>query len=91
MDQKPEMPDKKLSLDKSATIRQKKWRSTTLTPCKTKSESDKTVAVTNYFSGNLDGLEEKVRGMMVKSQNFLASGNLKAYACMCNVCGKEHI
>ena len=48
---------------------------------------NRTLAVPNQFSGDLVELEERVKSMMEKSQNKLASGLTFAYRC--NVCGKE--
>ena len=49
-------------------------------------ESDRTVAVSSNFSGNLDELDERVKSMMGKSQNNLPNGQK---ASVCKVCGKE--
>ena len=50
-------------------------------------ETDKTVALSSHFSGNLEELEKRVRSMMEKSQNNLANGLQRADTC--KVCGKE--
>ena len=49
--------------------------------------TDKTVAVQNYTSVDLEDLEERVKSMMEKSKNNYANTNYKAY--ICKVCGKE--
>ena len=87
VDQKYEILNNKPVFHK--TTKSAKKRCTTLTSNKANPEADshQIVAVSNAFSGDLDGLEEKVKSMMVKGQNLLASGYGKAYVC--NVCGKE--
>ena len=50
-------------------------------------ETERTVAVSSYFSGALEELEEKVKSMMEKSKNKIANGKQIAYKC--KVCGKE--
>ena len=47
-----------------------------------------TVAVANYFSGDLEDLEERVKSMMEKSQNQYRDGK-HGKADICKVCGKE--
>ena len=51
------------------------------------SEREGTVALSNYFSGALEELEERVKSMMEKSKNKIANGKQMAYKC--KVCGKE--
>ena len=48
---------------------------------------NRTLAIPSNFSGHLDELEERVKSMMEKSQNRIASGVKFAYRC--KVCGKE--
>ena len=48
---------------------------------------NRTLAIPNNFSGNLEELEEKVKSMMEKSQNKYAGGH--RLADQCKVCGKE--
>ena len=50
-------------------------------------ESGGTVAISNHFSGNLDELEARVRSMMEKSKNKLATHRQRRDVC--KVCGKE--
>ena len=50
-------------------------------------EENRTLAIPDDFSGDLGELEEKVKSMMEKSQNKIASGLQYAYTC--KVCGKE--
>ena len=50
-------------------------------------EENRTLAILNSFSGDLDELEERVTSMMEKSRNNL--GNGKGFAKRCKVCGKE--
>ena len=50
-------------------------------------ETDKTVALSSHFSGNLEELEKRVQSMMEKSQNNYQNGKSKADKC--KVCGKE--
>ena len=56
-------------------------------PMKLSAESERTVAVTSNFSGDLLELEERVKSMMQISQNLRTDGRQKAYTC--KVCGKE--
>ena len=49
--------------------------------------TDKTVAVQNDISVDLEDLDERVKSMMKKSENKLANGAQKAD--ICKVCGKE--
>ena len=51
------------------------------------SESSKVVADLNDFSGNLEDIDNKVKSLMEKSENYLAKGHQKAD--ICKVCGKE--
>ena len=51
-------------------------------------ESDRTVAVSRSFTGNLEELEERVMSMMGKSENKLANHGQRR-ADVCKVCGKE--
>ena len=51
------------------------------------SESSKAVADLNDFSGNLEDIDNKVKSLMEKSENYLAKGHQKAD--ICKVCGKE--
>ena len=51
------------------------------------SETERTVALSSYFSGALEELDERVKSMMEKSKNKIASGKQMAYKC--KVCGKE--
>ena len=49
-----------------------------------------TLAIPNNFTGNLEGLEERVISLMEKSQNKMANGpNAICLADRCKVCGKE--
>ena len=48
---------------------------------------NRTLAIPSYFSGDLREIEERVRSMMEKSQNKIASGLRLAHVC--KVCGKE--
>ena len=48
---------------------------------------NRTLAVPNKFSGDLFELEERVKSMMEKSKNKIASGIKLAH--ICKVCGKE--
>ena len=50
-------------------------------------EENGTLAIASNFCGGLDELDERVRSLMVKSQNKVASG-IKL-ADLCKVCGKE--
>ena len=50
-------------------------------------ETNKTIALTTRFSGDLEGLEVKVKSLMEKSENFYAHQNKRADRC--KVCGKE--
>ena len=86
-DQKHEIPYNKPIFHKTTKSPKKRCTSSTSNKANYEAESNQTVANTNNFSGDLDGLEEKVKSMMVKGQNLLASGHGKAYVC--NVCGKE--
>ena len=51
--------------------------------------SNRTVAVSSYFSGNLEELEERVISMMEKSENELGKNYGHRRAHVCKVCGKE--
>ena len=51
------------------------------------SRENTTLAIPSTFSGDLEELEERVKSMMEKSQNKLASGH--QLADRCKVCGKE--
>ena len=48
---------------------------------------ERTIAIPSSFSGDLEELEERVKSMMEKSQNKIASGVQLAHRC--KVCGKE--
>ena len=48
---------------------------------------NQTLAIAGNLSGDLDELEERVKSMMEKSENKIASGLQLAYRC--KVCGKE--
>ena len=50
-------------------------------------EENTTVAIPSNFSGDLEELDERVKSMMEKSQNRIASGHQISY--LCKVCGKE--
>ena len=50
-------------------------------------ETNKTVAVQNYISEDLDDLDERVKSMMQKSGNRSSNGTHRFN--MCKVCGKE--
>ena len=50
-------------------------------------EENTTLAIPCNFSGDFDELEERVKSMMEKSQNRIASG--VKLADRCKVCGKE--
>ena len=49
--------------------------------------TDKTIALTNNFSGELQELDERVKSLMEKTQNSTADGRRNLYVC--KVCGKE--
>ena len=51
------------------------------------SSNNKSLAIPNFVSGDLQELDEKVKSMMEKSQNLAPSGKSKAH--ICKVCGKE--
>ena len=51
-------------------------------------ESERTVAVSSYFTGILEELDERVMSMMGKSENKLPNHNQRR-ADVCKVCGKE--
>ena len=84
-DQKPLIPKSRPAFENSTNFPKK--FSNTLVSSNPRAESDRTVAVSNHFSGDLDTLEEKVKSMMEISQNLRPDGKQKAYAC--KVCGKE--
>ena len=48
---------------------------------------NRTIAIPNHFSGELEELEERVKSMMEKSQNKIAGR--QRLADVCKVCGKE--
>ena len=48
---------------------------------------ERRIAVSNFASGDLQELDEKVKSMMEKSQNLIPSGRQRAD--ICKVCGKE--
>ena len=50
-------------------------------------EENRTVATRSYFSGDLQELEEMVKSMMEKSENYLSYEKKKAF--ICKLCGKE--
>ena len=50
-------------------------------------ETDKTIALTNNLSGDLQELDEKVKSFMERSKNYETEGWKKGY--ICKVCGKE--
>ena len=58
-------------------------------------ESPTAVAITNQFSGDLAGLDQKVKSMMERSQNMIQAGTRgdgtpkRQTAFICKVCGKE--
>ena len=49
--------------------------------------SERRMAVTNFVSGDLQELDEKVKSMMETSQNRIQSGERRAK--ICKVCGME--
>ena len=51
------------------------------------SRDNRTLAIPGNFSGDLEELEQRVKSMMEKSQNKIASG--REFAHLCKVCGKE--
>ena len=51
-------------------------------------KANKSVALTNLFSGELQELDEKVKAMVEKSHNVTANGK-KSVLYVCKVCGKE--
>ena len=87
LEQKYEIPNNMPVFHKTAKSQKKPCASLKSNKVNSAAESDQTVAVLNHLLENLDGLEEKVKSMMVKGQNLLANGHAKAYVC--NVCGKE--
>ena len=50
-------------------------------------EENRTVAIPHNFSTDLQELDERVKSMMEKSQNFVSNQNKRAD--ICKVCGKE--
>ena len=52
-----------------------------------RAEENRSLAIPSNFSGDMDALDEKVKSMMEKSQNFYQHQNIKAD--ICKVCGKE--
>ena len=50
-------------------------------------ETNKTIALTTHFTGDLEELEIKVKSLMEKSENFYAHQNRRADRC--KVCEKE--
>ena len=86
-DQKPSIPKSRPAFDNSANIPKKFSKTSISSENNPRAESDRTVAVSNHFSGDLDTLEEKVKSMMEISQNLRPDGRQKAYGC--KVCGKE--
>ena len=52
-------------------------------------EDNKTIALANYQSADLDQLEEMVKSMMEKSENKYANPKVNLIADRCKVCGKE--
>ena len=54
-----------------------------------KPEDNKTIALANFQSADLDQLEEMVKSMMEKSENKYANPKVNLIADRCKVCGKE--
>ena len=73
---------------KSQSIPNKLYDNQTLSRQIIEDGSNKTVAMSSHFSGNLDELDERVMSMMEKSENYLANRGKKR-ADVCKVCGKE--
>ena len=48
---------------------------------------ERRIALSNFVSGDLQELDEKVKSMMETSQNLIPNG--KERAKICKVCGKE--
>ena len=57
------------------------------TPKSRNLEENRVVAIPSIHSGDLQELEERVKSMMEKSQNFISNQNKRAD--ICKVCGKE--
>ena len=51
-------------------------------------KANKSVALTNLFSGELQELDEKVKAMVEKSHNVTANGK-KSVLYVCKACGKR--
>ena len=49
--------------------------------------NERRIAISNFVSADLQELDEKVKSMVEKSQNFISNG--KRRADICKVCGKE--
>ena len=52
-----------------------------------RAEENRTLAIPENFSGNLNEIEERVKSLMEKSLNKTANGS--RFADLCKVCGKE--
>ena len=87
VDQKSSIPKSRPVFDNSTNMPKKFSKPLVSSENNPRAESDRTVAVSNHFSGDLDTLEEKVKSLMEISQNLRANGKQKAYTC--KVCGKE--
>ena len=54
-----------------------------------KMSSERSVAIPNFVSGDLQELDEKVKSMMEIGQNKIKSGQQERRVHICKVCGKE--
>ena len=52
-----------------------------------KMDDERSIAIPNFITGDLQELDEKVKSMMDISQNLIPSGRERAK--ICKVCGKE--
>ena len=52
-------------------------------------KANRSVALTGMFSGELEELNEKVKGMLEKTQTHIVTANGKRVKYVCKVCGKE--
>merc|ERR1719222_1305948 len=51
------------------------------------SQNERRIALSNFVSGDIQELDEKVKSMMEVSQNFIPNGRERAK--ICKMCGKE--
>ena len=82
------VPPKNMHPDRSINIPKQIYVHETPSQKLSEDDSDRTVAVSSHFSGNMEELQKRVMSMMEKSENYLPKQG-RERADMCKVCGKE--